>query len=146
MQVPLLQPIVQDEDQVAAVFRAAVTYGRAGEVAVRAARAELGAQRLTATDKAWRKLKGAYEIIRPFSFTASVVPICAGGALAAIDGAFRWDYFLAALLGGVAIHIGTNVINEIYDVRKGIDTDTNGRSGSYHTGNLSLILSCGLAD
>src|SRR5205814_8658761 len=31
MQVPLLQPIVQDEDQFAAVLRAAVTYGRAGE-------------------------------------------------------------------------------------------------------------------
>ena len=128
MQVPLLQPIVQDEDQVAAVLRAAITYGRAGEVAVRSQRAALGAQQLTARDRAWRKLKGAYEIIRPFSFTASVVPISAGGALAAIDGAFRWDYFLAALLGGVAIHIGTNVINEIYDVRKGIDSITSPRA------------------
>src|SRR5260221_4505313 len=66
MQVPLLQPIVQDEDQINAVLRAAVTYGRAGEVAVRTQRAELGAQRLTMTDRAWRKLKGAYEIVRPF--------------------------------------------------------------------------------
>jgi len=128
MQVPLLQPIVQDEDQVAAVLRAAVTYGRAGEVAVRAERAALGAQRLGAADRAWRQLKGAYEIVRPFSFTASVVPICAGGALAAIDGAFSWPLFLAALVGGVAIHIGTNVINEIYDVRKGIDSITSPRA------------------
>src|SRR5256885_10224360 len=81
MQVPLLQPIVQDEDQVSAVLRAAVTYGRAGEVAVRAQRSALGEQRLAATNRAWRGLKGAYEIIRPFSFTASVVPISAGGAL-----------------------------------------------------------------
>jgi 1,4-dihydroxy-2-naphthoate octaprenyltransferase len=128
MQVPLLQPIVQDEDQVVAVLRAAVTYGRAGEVAVRAERTALSAQQLTATDRAWRKLKGAYEIIRPFSFTASVVPICAGGALAAIDGAFHWHLFLPALAGGVAIHIGTNVINEIYDVRKGIDSITSPRA------------------
>jgi 1,4-dihydroxy-2-naphthoate octaprenyltransferase len=128
MQVPLLQPIVQDEDQVASVFRAAVTYGRAGAVAVRTERAALGAQQLTAIDRAWRKLKGAYEIIRPFSFTASIVPICAGGALAAIDGAFQWHLFLAALAGGVAIHIGTNVINEIYDVRKGIDSITSPRA------------------
>src|SRR5690242_5463922 len=77
MQVPLLQPIVQDEDQVSAVLRAAVTYGRAGEVAVRAQRSALATQRLSATDRAWRGLKGAYEIVRPFSFTASVVPISA---------------------------------------------------------------------
>ncbi|HSW94623.1 MAG TPA: LLM class flavin-dependent oxidoreductase [Patescibacteria group bacterium] len=128
MQVPLLQPIVQDEDQVSAVLRAAVIYGRAGEVAVRRQRTALGAQQLTVTDRAWRQLKGAYEIVRPFSFTASVVPICAGGALAAVDGAFQWPLFLGALLGGVAIHIGTNVINEIYDVRKGIDAITSPRA------------------
>jgi 1,4-dihydroxy-2-naphthoate polyprenyltransferase len=128
MQVPLLQPIVQDEDQVSAVLRAAVTYGRAGEVAVRTQRTALGAQQLTMTDRVWRRLKGAYEIVRPFSFTASVVPICAGGALAALDGAFQWNYFVAALVAGVAIHIGTNVINEIYDVRKGIDSITSPRA------------------
>ena len=128
MQVPLLQPIVQDEDQVASVLRAAITYGRAGEVAVRAERTALGAQQLVATDRVWRKLRGAYEIVRPFSFTASVVPVCAGGALAAIDGAFHWHLFLAALVAGAAIHIGTNVINEIYDVRKGIDSITSPRA------------------
>src|SRR5260370_14778789 len=128
MQVPLVQPIVQDEDQVGAVLRAAVIYGLGGEVTVRSQRAALGAQRLGATDRAWRRLKGAYEIVRPFSFTASVVPICAGGALAAIDDLFRWDLFLAALVGGVAIHISTNVINEIYDVRKGIDSITSPRA------------------
>jgi 1,4-dihydroxy-2-naphthoate polyprenyltransferase len=128
MQVPLLQPIVQDDDQVGAILRAAVLYGRAGEVAVRAQRTALTAQQLSATDRAWRTLKGVYEIVRPFSFTASVVPICAGGALAAIDGAFNWIYFVAALVGGVAIHIGTNVTNEIYDVRKGIDSITSPRA------------------
>src|SRR5207247_5966292 len=79
-------------------------------------------------DRAWRRLKGAYEIVRPFSFTASIVPICAGAAIAAIDDLFRWDLFLAALVGGVAIHIGTNVTNEIYDVRKGIDSITSPRA------------------
>src|SRR5207245_812734 len=29
---------------------------------------------------------------------------------------------LATLVGGVALHVGTNVTNEIYDVRKGVDT------------------------
>lgn len=123
MQVPLLQPIVQDVDQIDLVFRAALSYGRAGEAAaVRARRATLDEQRLTPSQKLARDLKGAYEIARPFSFTASVVPVAAGGALAAIDGAFDLRLFLLALVAGVALHIGTNVINEIYDVRKGIDT------------------------
>ena len=123
MQVPLLQPIVQDTDQIDLVFRAALSYGRAGEVAaVRAKRATLDEQRLTPVQQAWRKVKGAYEIARPFSFTASVVPVSAGGALAAIDGAFNVPLFVMALVAGVALHVGTNVINEIYDVRKGIDT------------------------
>ena len=128
MQVPLLQPIVQNEDQVAAVLRAAVLYGRAGEVRVQAQRAALETQRLSATDRLWRRVKGAYEIARPFSFTASVVPVAAGGALAAIDGAFSWPLFAGALVGGVALHIGTNVTNEIYDVRKGIDSITSPRA------------------
>ena len=123
MQVPLLQPIVQDTDQIDLVFRAAQSYGRAGEAAaVRARRSTLDEQRLTPPQRLWRSVKGAYEIARPFSFTASVVPVAAGGALAAIDGAFNFPLFLLALVAGVALHIGTNVINEIYDVRKGIDT------------------------
>ena len=35
-------------------------------------------------------------------FTASVVPVVAGGALACVDGLFDWAPFLAALLGGGA--------------------------------------------
>jgi len=66
---------------------------------------------------------GAYwEIARPFSFTASTVPVAVGGALAAVEGLFDWTLFLVALVAGVLLHIGTNVTNEIYDVRKGVDT------------------------
>lgn len=129
MQVPLFQPIVQDLDQIDLVFRAARIYGRAGEAAtVRGQRTALDEQRLTATDRLRRRLRAAYEIARPFSFTASVVPVSAGGALAAIDGAFNVPLFVAALVAGVALHVGTNVINEIYDVRKGIDTITSPRA------------------
>ena len=60
--------------------------------------------------------------------TASVVPVAAGGALAAVDGRFSWPPFLAALAGGVLLHSGTNVVNEVYDVRKGIDTITSPRA------------------
>jgi 1,4-dihydroxy-2-naphthoate polyprenyltransferase len=68
------------------------------------------------------------EIARPFSFTASTVPVAAGGALAAIGGRFSWPLFLAALVASVLLHVGTNVTNEIYDVRKGIDDITSPRA------------------
>ena len=40
----------------------------------------------------------------------------------------RWSPFVLALIGGVALHSGTNVINEIYDVRQGVDTITSPRA------------------
>ncbi len=128
MDVPLLQPIVQDATQVDGILRAAVAYGRAAETAPARVRAALDEQRVGSARGLARRARGVYEIARPFSFTASVVPVAAGGALAAIDGAFSWPLFLAALFGGVAIHVGTNVINEIYDVRKGVDSITSPRA------------------
>jgi 1,4-dihydroxy-2-naphthoate octaprenyltransferase len=69
-----------------------------------------------------RRAGAVWELVRPFAYTASVIPVLAGGALTAVDGRFSWLPFLAALAGGVLLHTGTNVINEIYDVRQGIDT------------------------
>jgi 1,4-dihydroxy-2-naphthoate polyprenyltransferase len=121
MDLPILQPVVQDEDQVAAVLDAAVAYGT-GEAGTVAARAALDAQRKSA-GASLRGGVGAYwEILRPFSFTASTVPVAVGGALAAVEGKFDWTLFLVSLIAGVLLHIGTNVTNEIYDVRKGVDT------------------------
>jgi 1,4-dihydroxy-2-naphthoate octaprenyltransferase len=62
------------------------------------------------------------EIGRPFSWTASVVPVLVGSALAWKDGAFSWPIFLAVLLASVALQAGTNVINELYDVKNQVDT------------------------
>jgi 1,4-dihydroxy-2-naphthoate octaprenyltransferase len=121
MDLPLLQPVVQDEEQTAAVLEAAVAYGRteAGTVASRAA---LDAQKKSGLASLRGRLGAYYEIARPFSFTASTVPVAVGGALAAVEGLFDWTLFLVALVASVLLHIGTNVTNEIYDVRKGVDT------------------------
>src|SRR5436190_22805233 len=121
MDLPILQPVVQDEDQVSAVLDAAVAYGTAETAAV-GARAALGAQKKTAAASLRDRLGAYWEIARPFSFTASTVPVAVGGALAAVLGLFDWTLFLVALAAGVLLHIGTNVINEVYDVRKGVDT------------------------
>lgn len=121
MDLPLLQPVVQDEEQTAAVMDAAVAYGTAEAGAV-GARASLDAQRKGTSAGIADRVGAYWEIIRPFSFTASTVPIAVGGALAAVFGLFDWTLFLVSLAAGVLLHIGTNVINEVYDVRKGVDT------------------------
>jgi 1,4-dihydroxy-2-naphthoate octaprenyltransferase len=75
-----------------------------------------------------RRLAAWAEIVRPFSFTASTVPVAAGGALAALDGRLDWPLLVGALLAAMLLQIGTNVTNEIYDVRKGIDSITSPRA------------------
>lgn len=159
MDIPLLQPVVQDDEQMKEIMEAAVLYGSqsrrvaatAREKAVVLAAAE-GMQQVAATEsisapqseirnstladdrqlslpqKVWRHAQGWYEIMRPFSFTASTAPVAAAGALAALDGLFDWKLFLFALFGMLFLHIGTNVTNEIYDVRRGVDTITSPRA------------------
>ncbi|HZB48456.1 MAG TPA: prenyltransferase, partial [Mycobacteriales bacterium] len=75
-----------------------------------------------------RRLRALVEITRPFSLTASIVPVAAAGALALVDGRMDWALFALALLAGVLLQVGTNVINEVYDVRKGVDSITSPRA------------------
>jgi 1,4-dihydroxy-2-naphthoate octaprenyltransferase len=142
LELPLLQPILQEEDQVGALLEAAEIYGRLPEAASErwgqpidevedaavASAALLAEERLTPVDWLRRRTGAIWEVLRPFSFTASLTPVAAGGALAWFDGAFNVWLYLLALLGGVLLHIGTNVVNEVYDVRKGIDTITSPRA------------------
>jgi 1,4-dihydroxy-2-naphthoate polyprenyltransferase len=139
MDVPVLQPVLQNQDQVAEVLAAGVEYAMEGEGARVAAGSGSSQQqsqfethfetsRLTGPARVRRRLGAWYEIMRPFSFTASTVPVAAAGALAAVDGRFHWALFLGALLAALFLHIGTNVTNEIYDVRKGIDSITSPRA------------------
>jgi 1,4-dihydroxy-2-naphthoate octaprenyltransferase len=74
------------------------------------------------------RIRGVYEITRPFSFTASVVPVAVGAVFAATQGAVNTSGIGTALAAGLLLHAGTNVINEIYDVRHGIDSITSPRA------------------
>jgi 1,4-dihydroxy-2-naphthoate octaprenyltransferase len=75
-----------------------------------------------------RRAGAVWEVVRPFAYTASVIPVAAGGALAWADGRFDVLAFVLALIGSVCLHSGTNIINEIYDVRQGVDTITSPRA------------------
>ncbi|MCF8027176.1 MAG: 1,4-dihydroxy-2-naphthoate octaprenyltransferase [Desulfobacteraceae bacterium] len=59
---------------------------------------------------------------RPWSFIMTTISIGVGGAVAAIDGHFSWTLFAVTLLGAVFLHAATNLINDYYDVQKGVDT------------------------
>lgn len=56
----------------------------------------------------------------PF-FTATIVPVLLGTALAWHDGHFHFGYFLLALLGAIAFHAATDVINDYGDHKSGTD-------------------------
>ena len=141
LELPLLQPILQEEAQIGALLEAARIYGRLPEAAgqrwgqpadaadvIAASTPTLADERLTPGDWLRRRAGAVWEVLRPFSFTASLTPVAAGGALAWFDGVFNLGLFVLALLGGVLLHIGTNVVNEVYDVRQGIDTITSPRA------------------
>lgn len=59
---------------------------------------------------------------RPATLTAGVVPVVVGTALAAADGVARPGVAAGALLGAVLIQIGTNLVNDLEDFRRGADT------------------------
>jgi 1,4-dihydroxy-2-naphthoate octaprenyltransferase len=62
-----------------------------------------------------------YRATRPFSFTASIIPVLVGSACALVAGSFSPLAFLVCLLGGVALQAGTNMVNDYYDWRLGAD-------------------------
>ncbi len=75
---------------------------------------------------------------RAFSFTASVTPVLIGTALAWRDGCFSVPRFALVLFGAIAIHIGTNLINDYYDHINGIDSaGAMGSSGVIQEGLLT---------
>ncbi len=156
--LPLLQPVLQEDRQVEELVAAAALYARLpAPVRDRSGvreRASLEPAEAPKTDlvdavlassetspsgladdrtlglssRLRRRTGAIWEILRPFAYTASVIPVLAGAALTAVDGRFEWLPFLAALAGGVLLHSGTNIVNEIYDVRQGIDTITSPRA------------------
>ncbi|MBI3751501.1 MAG: LLM class flavin-dependent oxidoreductase [Chloroflexi bacterium] len=169
LQLPLLQPVLQEDDQIDELIAAAQLYAAmpatitattvasaAMPVAVMGASDATEApagladdRRLGPVEAIRRRVSATWEILRPFAYTASVIPVLAGGALAFVDNAFSFWPFLAALVGGVLLHSGTNIVNEVYDVRQGIDTITSPRaSHAIVKGRMterSALLTAGLA-
>jgi 1,4-dihydroxy-2-naphthoate octaprenyltransferase len=60
--------------------------------------------------------------VRAYSFPASIVPIVVGSVYAWYErGRFDGVVFALALVAGMAYHTATNLINDYYDYRQGVD-------------------------
>ena len=62
---------------------------------------------------------------RPRTLPAAIAPVLVGSAAAVYeDGGdgFRWGAFAAALVGSIFIQIGTNLVNDYSDAKRGADT------------------------
>ncbi len=133
MDTPIIQPVVQEDEQIQLALKAAALYGSSAVREAAPAREtvsslRVGEQRLGALERSWRRFSAAVEIARPFSFTASAIPVLAAGALALVQGLFDFPLFIISLAASVLLHVGTNVTNEIYDVRNGVDAITSPRA------------------
>ncbi|MBF0478332.1 MAG: 1,4-dihydroxy-2-naphthoate octaprenyltransferase [Candidatus Omnitrophica bacterium] len=79
--------------------------------------------------------------VRPFSFTASIMPVILGGCLVwGYKQVFHWDLFLAFLFSALFIHAGTNLFSDYYDFTRGVDKPgTFGSSGILTSGTLQPV-------
>lgn len=68
------------------------------------------------------KIKDWVQAVRPFSFTASMVPVFLGAALAVyLDAPARWGLLPLVVLASLCLHAGTNMVSDYYDYLKGVD-------------------------
>ncbi|SDX23037.1 1,4-dihydroxy-2-naphthoate prenyltransferase [Marininema mesophilum] len=62
-----------------------------------------------------------WQLLRPHTLTASFVPVLIGTALALEINEIQLPLFLAMLLASVLIQCATNMFNEYYDYKRGLD-------------------------
>lgn len=89
------------------------------------------------------RIVGIAGIARVPFLLLSVVLVASGAAASAYHGTFGLWQTVLALVGLVALHVAVNVLNEISDLRSGIDLETtrtpfSGGSGTLPSGRLGL--------
>jgi len=67
--------------------------------------------------------KTAFMSTRPWSFTMTFSSVTMGTLLAAVSGRFNPLYYALTLGGMIAFHAATNVLNDFYDVKHGVDRE-----------------------
>lgn len=64
-----------------------------------------------------------WKLLRPHTLTASFVPVFIGSALAFTEGSLKITLFIAMLVAAILIQAATNMFNEYYDYKRGLDNE-----------------------
>lgn len=64
-----------------------------------------------------------WRLLRPHTLTAAFVPVLIGTMLALPFGQFDAMLFITMLLASILIQVATNMFNEYYDFKRGLDTE-----------------------
>ncbi|MCA1032498.1 1,4-dihydroxy-2-naphthoate polyprenyltransferase [Bacillus timonensis] len=67
-------------------------------------------------------IKVWWRLLRPHTLTAAFVPVLIGTALALFETSIHIPLFLVMLLASILIQAATNMINEYFDYKRGLDT------------------------
>lgn len=71
-------------------------------------------------DHGWRIW---WMLLRPHTLSASFIPVMIGTAIAIIDGFFIPSLFIAMLVASILIQAATNMFNEYFDYKRGLDNE-----------------------
>ncbi|WP_033828082.1 1,4-dihydroxy-2-naphthoate polyprenyltransferase [Bacillus andreraoultii] len=75
---------------------------------------------LNPDNKSWQTW---WQLMRPHTLTASFVPVILGTVIAYEVTKIRLDLFIAMLIASILIQAATNMFNEYYDHKRGLDTE-----------------------
>lgn len=64
-----------------------------------------------------------WELIRPHTLTAAFVPVLLGTVLAFLEGKMNFSLLVAMMVASILIQAATNLFNEYYDFKRGLDTE-----------------------
>lgn len=64
-----------------------------------------------------------WQLTRPHTLTAAFAPVLLGTALAIENSGIHWGLFLAMLIASLLIQAATNMFNEYYDFKRGLDNE-----------------------
>lgn len=64
-----------------------------------------------------------WELIRPHTLTAAFGPVLLGSVLALLEGKINFLLFAAMMVASILIQAATNLFNEYYDFKRGLDTE-----------------------
>ncbi|CAM3249590.1 1,4-dihydroxy-2-naphthoate polyprenyltransferase [Filibacter tadaridae] len=77
-------------------------------------------QQTIKADTGWRIW---WQLTRPHTLTAAFAPVFLGTMIALIYGNIHFPLFIAMLVASILIQMATNMFNEYYDFRLGLDTE-----------------------